>query len=108
MIVIVVPFKNGKFLMVKHPKRGWEFPGGKVEEDESPEAAALREAKEEAGVELSNLRIIEKKPDMIVFCGHIIKVSGGEMEFAFFSKLPDELSFPKEEALHFLSLCRYE
>lgn len=31
----------------------WEVPGGKVEEDESPTEAAVREAKEEIGVKVS-------------------------------------------------------
>jgi len=105
MIVIVIPLKDGKFLMVRHPKRGWEFPGGKVEEGESPEHAALREAMEEAGIELWNLRLVKEEPGTIVFCGEVREISGGEMEYALFSELPDELSFPREEALEFLSLC---
>ncbi|MFG1928188.1 (deoxy)nucleoside triphosphate pyrophosphohydrolase [Cryptosporangium sp. NPDC048952] len=31
---------------------GWEFPGGKVEPGESPEAAIVRECQEELGVEI--------------------------------------------------------
>ncbi|WP_062309259.1 NUDIX domain-containing protein [Alicyclobacillus sendaiensis] len=40
---------------VRHHERGWELPGGKVEPGEAPDAAARREAFEEAGVLLDNL-----------------------------------------------------
>jgi 8-oxo-dGTP diphosphatase len=36
----------------------WEFPGGKVEEKETPEIALLREIKEEFGVELSIKKLL--------------------------------------------------
>ncbi len=36
-----------------------EFPGGKVEEKESPEIAAIREVKEEVGISISKLEYLE-------------------------------------------------
>ena len=41
--------KSGSILMVHHPERGWEFPGGHVEDGEHPEQALHREMVEEIG-----------------------------------------------------------
>jgi 8-oxo-dGTP diphosphatase len=38
----------------------WEFPGGKVEPDEMPEAALLREIKEELGCEIVIVRTLPR------------------------------------------------
>ncbi len=49
--VAVVNSEN-KILLVKNWRRGWEFPGGYVDNSESVKAAAIREVKEEAGIEI--------------------------------------------------------
>ena len=41
--------EGGRLLLVRHPERGWEFPGGRVEPGESPEEAMHRELLEETG-----------------------------------------------------------
>jgi 8-oxo-dGTP diphosphatase len=54
-VVAAVIEKNGRILIAQrkrtsqHPLK-WEFPGGKVEPDETPEAAVVRELKEELGI----------------------------------------------------------
>lgn len=50
---------QGHILLIKGPRRGWEMPGGQVEEGESLKAAAIREAKEESGIDI----------EVIKFCG---------------------------------------
>lgn len=43
---------DGKFLLVKNPRRGWEFPGGLIEVGETIPQALKREIFEESGVEV--------------------------------------------------------
>ena len=44
---------DGKILLIRSPRRGWEFPGGQVEEGENLIEALQREIQEEAGVTAS-------------------------------------------------------
>ena len=101
MIVVVVPIKDGKFLMVNNPKRGWEFPGGKVEEGESPYKAALRECYEEAGIIFKNLKFMKREGEIFLFVGEIKEIKGGEMNWELFTNLPAKLAFSREEAIRF-------
>lgn len=41
-------------------KDGWEFPGGKIEQNETPEEAIVREIKEELNVEIEVLNLLDK------------------------------------------------
>lgn len=98
--------------MVRHARRAWEMPGGKVEAGEAPEAAAAREFREETGYEVTGLRVIEHEPGGLVYRG----VLGRELAekpdkreiaaVAMFSSLPDELSFPLVEYKRMLDAAR--
>ncbi len=107
MIVVVVALKGDKFLMVKHPQRGWEFPGGKVEKNEKLEQAAVRECMEEAGVKIKNTKKIVEERNMVVFGAEISEIlPTHEMERKFFIDLPESLSFGKEEGEKFLKIAK--
>ena len=59
-IAIAVVERDGWFLVGRRPEGValaglWEFPGGKIEQGESPEAAAARECLEEAGIRVEPL-----------------------------------------------------
>ena len=47
---------QNEILLIRGPQRGWEMPGGVVEVGESLAQAAIRETKEEAGVDIEIIR----------------------------------------------------
>ena len=55
----VIRDERGRVLLVKHAygERNWELPGGRGETDESAEETARREAREEVGVGLEEMRL---------------------------------------------------
>lgn len=49
---------DDQWLLTKHKDRGIEFPGGKVEEGETAEEAAIREVMEETGGHIQSIRFV--------------------------------------------------
>ena len=49
----LISHPSGKILLIWGPRRGWEFPGGQVEEGENLIEALQREIQEESGVTAS-------------------------------------------------------
>ncbi|MFN7696522.1 MAG: (deoxy)nucleoside triphosphate pyrophosphohydrolase [Deltaproteobacteria bacterium] len=65
IVVAAAVVRDGdRFLLTKRPDRGhlpgyWEFPGGKLEAGESPEAALVRECMEECGIDVVPVDILD-------------------------------------------------
>lgn len=72
-----IVFNNeGEVLLIKGPRRGWEMPGGQVEEGESLKDAAIRETKEESGIDI----------EITKFCGIFQNVEGSICNTLFLGK----------------------
>lgn len=54
----LVTRSDGLVLLVKSPHRGWEFPGGVVEQGESLPQALIREVYEESGIHCEAVNIV--------------------------------------------------
>ncbi|WKA56644.1 NUDIX hydrolase [Planococcus shixiaomingii] len=100
----VVLNENQEILLIKGPRRGWEMPGGQVEEGESLKEAAVREVKEESGIDI----------EVVKFCGVFQNVHGSICNTLFLAKpiggQPTTSSeslevgfFPIEEALQLVT-----
>ncbi|WP_371833228.1 (deoxy)nucleoside triphosphate pyrophosphohydrolase [Ferrovibrio sp.] len=58
VVAVALVDADGRVLLTQRPEGKklagmWEFPGGKVEADETPEAALVRELQEELGLDIS-------------------------------------------------------
>ncbi|MED3550828.1 NUDIX hydrolase [Cytobacillus praedii] len=95
---------QGEILLIKGPRRGWEMPGGQVEEGESIKDAAIRETKEESGIDIA----------VIKFCGIFQNVDRSIFNTLFLAKAiggvpatsPESLEvgfFPIKQALEMVT-----
>jgi 8-oxo-dGTP diphosphatase len=64
VVAAAVIIRDGRVLLTRraegqHLAGLWEFPGGKLEDGESPEEALVRECQEECGIEVEVAEILE-------------------------------------------------
>jgi len=106
-VVAAVIERRDRRLLIGQRRRGdtsplkWEFPGGKVEECETPEDALARELKEELGASLSKCvpigRVLHKyadTPDQLEILFFAVAISEAEITPRTFEKV--EWVLPKE------------
>ena len=93
-----VAFDGNRFLMVHNPRRkGWEMPGGKLEDGETAEDAAARECLEESGYEVEIVATRDIGYCDVCSARVVAKRSEGEMRAEFFDTIPEELAFDRSE-----------
>ncbi len=104
----IVINEQKQILLIKGPRRGWEMPGGQVEEGESLKDAAIRETKEETGIDVEVLK----------FCGLFQNVSRSICNTLFLARpvggqlttSPESLEvgfFPLEHALEMVTFLNF-
>jgi 8-oxo-dGTP diphosphatase len=64
-VAVMVLNQDNQILLVKGYSRGWEFPGGYVGEGESIKAAAVREVKEESGIDIELTKFFGIDQDVV-------------------------------------------
>jgi 8-oxo-dGTP diphosphatase len=100
----IVINQKQEILLIRGPRRGWEMPGGQVEEGESLKEAAIRETKEESGIDI----------EITKFCGISQNVSGSICNTLFLARpiggklttSPESVEvgfFPIQEALEMVT-----
>lgn len=95
---------NKEILLIKGPKRGWEMPGGQVEEGESLKDAAIRETKEESGIDVEVLKfcgIFQNVNQSICNTLFLAKPIGGKLSTS--SESLDVGFYPIDQALEMVT-----
>ena len=104
----VILDKKGRVLLQKRSDvKIWTLPGGGIKKGESPQAAAVREAKEETNLDVTSIRFVGKySTHYMNYCGvaHVFlcRIKGGKLQknyesekLAFFemNKMPKALLY---------------
>ncbi|CAH1191869.1 hypothetical protein PAECIP111891_00124 [Paenibacillus allorhizoplanae] len=104
----IVRNEHNEILLIKGPERGWEMPGGVVELGESLKQAAIRETKEESGIDIEVTKfcgVFQNLSQSICNTLFLGKPIGGELATS-----PESLEvgfFPIEKALEMVTFLNF-
>jgi len=110
-VVGAIIIKDGYVLCGRRKNEGecasnWEFPGGKVEQNETEEMALIREIKEELNLEITVLNkmksiIYEYKTFILDMSLYLVKITGGTIQ----NNYHTEIAWIKTEKLNDYEFC---
>jgi 8-oxo-dGTP diphosphatase len=72
--------KDGKVVCLQRKDGSWTFPSGKIEDNETPEQAAIREARQETGLEVAIIRPLGIKNKRRIRYYFLCAAKGGTLE----------------------------
>jgi len=108
MVVVGCLARNekGEVLLIRHYKRGWEIPQGRVEEGENLMEALHREVREETGVEVAPGPLVavwsKLSPPAALIFTFLVDYEGGDLRCS--DESPEVGWFSADEALSLVSL----
>lgn len=103
--------RHGRVLLLHRHSKGadqWEVPGGKLENTEDPKAAAIREVKEEVGVDVKIIKLLgardfTERDRVLHYSWYLAKITDGKISIGEPQTFDDAKYFSLDE-MHAIKL----